>query len=79
MPHIEYPTEWKYSIIGYDYDRVSSAVKELVDGEYSLEFSNISSRGTYQSFILMVRVDSEEMRESLFYALKKHKDIFHVL
>ncbi|RMH61494.1 MAG: DUF493 domain-containing protein [Calditrichaeota bacterium] len=79
MPHIEYPTEWKYSVIGYDYERVRRAVEEVVPGEFSLKFSNMSSQGTYQSFLLVVTVESEEMRESLFYSLKRHKDIFHVL
>ncbi|HED10410.1 MAG TPA: DUF493 domain-containing protein [Caldithrix abyssi] len=79
MPNIEYPLQWKYSIIGRSLEHIDRAVKEVVDREYSLQFSHISSKGTYQSFILLVEVESEEMRESIFYDLKKHRDILHVL
>ncbi len=79
MPNIEYPLQWKYSIIGRSLERIDKAVREVVDREYTLQFSHISSRGTYQSFILLVEVESEEMRESIFYDLKKHRDILHVL
>ncbi len=79
MPNIEYPVKWKYSVIGRSFEHIDQAIKDVIDRDYALEFSHISSRGTYQSFILLVEVESEEMREAIFYDLKKHKDILHVL
>jgi putative lipoic acid-binding regulatory protein len=79
-PEIAYPCRWEYKAIGSDREMMETAILEIVeDLDYTLDFSNASRTGKYCSLLLVVTVDSEEHRNSIFQALRAHPDIRMVL
>lgn len=78
--HINYPCEWKYTLIGSDPAEMEIAIREVVsDYNYSLSMGNASKRGKYWSMHLHVEVPTEEIRLEIFAALEKNKSIKLVL
>lgn len=79
-PDIEYPCNWSYKIIGTDVDEMIIAVEEIVlNMDYDLTPSNISSNQKYYSLNLRVLVQSETVRNQIFQKLEQHAAISFVL
>jgi hypothetical protein len=79
-PLIEYPCRWEYKAIGLDEFLMRAAIAEIMaDLQHELSFSRNSSGGRYCSMLLVVTVESEDHRNSIFTALQKHRDIRMVL
>ena len=77
---IEYPCNWVYKVIGSNFKKVNSAVSEVLTGKkYTSKKSNMSSKGAYISVSVEIIVENEDIRDSIFNALKMHKDIRMVL
>jgi hypothetical protein len=79
-PLIEYPCPWEYKAIGWDEGSMREAIAEIMaDCRHELSFSRTSSTGRYCSLLLAVTVESEDHRNAIFAALKKHRHIRLVL
>jgi len=79
-PLIEYPCSWEYKAIGWNEDSMREAIVEIMAGrQHVLSFSRSSSGGRYCSLLLVVNVDSEDHRNSIFKALQSHRHIRMVL
>lgn len=77
---IEYPTPWIYKVIGADFQQVKIAVAEVLENtEYTIEESNVSSKGAYISVKVEVLVENEDIRDSIFFDLKQHSHVKMVL
>jgi len=76
---IEYPTIWRYKVIGENARKTREAIESVTDRPCTITFSKQSSRGKYQSFNADIMVHSEEEREKIFKKLKAHCDIKMVL
>ena len=76
---IEYPTIWRYKVIGEDAKKTREAIKSVTKRPTTITFSKQSNRGKYQSFNADILVHSEEEREKIYEDLKKHEDIKMVL
>ena len=75
-PLIEYPCRWEYKAIGMDEVLMRAAIAEiLADLAHELTFSRTSGGGKYCSMLLIVDVESEDHRDSIFTALQQHRDI----
>lgn len=70
-PKINYPCFWKYKIILSKDENIEDIVSLVTKNkEYKLEFSNLSSNGTYQSHNLSVFVLNDSERVDIFNKLK---------
>ena len=79
-PEIDYPCRWEYKTIGSSRELMQAAIVEVLeDLDYTVDFSNVSRTGKYCSLVLVVTVDSEEHRNSIFAALRGHRHIRMVL
>ena len=79
-PVVEYPCRWEYKAIGMDEALMRAAIAEIMaDLQHELSFSRNSSGGRYCSMLLVVTVESEDHRNSIFNALQGHRDIRMVL
>lgn len=76
---IEYPCKWEYRIIGEDEDKIKDFIFEFLDKKYELERKNTSSGGKYISLHLVVEVDKEEERNSIFQRLLNFEAIKMVI
>ena len=75
-PQIEYPTNWEYKLIGKDVDLLLKVVEEVLPGlEYQVKFSNVSRNEKYYSLNVLVRVNSEALRDIIFQKFSDHPDI----
>ncbi|NOX18620.1 MAG: DUF493 domain-containing protein [Chlorobi bacterium] len=73
---IEYPTDWRYKIIGDDFDRMLLTINEIVDQYNSgLAPSNISRKGNYISLNLTVLVENEIVRNEIYEQLMSNPSI----
>jgi putative lipoic acid-binding regulatory protein len=79
-PLIEYPCQWEYKAIGWDEDSMRKAIADIMaDQSHELSFSRASSSGRYCSLLLVVTVQDEGHRNSIFSALQRHPQIRMVL
>jgi putative lipoic acid-binding regulatory protein len=79
-PIIEYPTDWSYTLLGWDEAEIRAAVGEIIPTtEHTLCFSHRSKRGTYCSLELVIEVVTEEERLDLYTRLGEHEAIRMVL
>jgi putative lipoic acid-binding regulatory protein len=79
-PVVEYPCRWEYKTIGLDEVLMRAAIAEIMaDLEHELSYSRNSRAGRYCSLLLAVTVESEDHRNAIFTALKRHRDIRLVL
>lgn len=79
-PYINYPCDWRFTIIGSDPEEIEKAVIDIVE-EYNYTFSpaKSSKKGKYYSFHLVVEVPTEEIRIRIFNQLENQKAIKIVL
>ncbi len=79
-PVIEYPTQWRYKIIGVDVEKLLKAVEELTPGlQYEVAPSNISKGKKYYSLNVAVIVPSKVVRDLVFQKLGEHPDVKMVI
>ena len=79
-PVILYPTSWEYKVIGADKALLELAIESIfTQRDYSISPSRQSSRGTFTSLTIRLRVESEEDRISLYNKLCQHSSIKMVL
>ncbi len=79
-PEVSYPCQWEFKIIGTDEPALRRAIEHIVgDRAYQLSVSNRSRGGKYCSLRLVVRVDDEASRNTLFEALRDHEDVTTLL
>ena len=77
---INYPCQWLYKVIGLDREKLHRALLEIVsDDSCDITFSNSSRTGKYHCLNLEVTVLSEEVRNSIYMALKAHPQVKIVL
>jgi len=77
---INYPCKWLYKVIGFDRKKLHQALLEIVsDDSCDISFSNSSRTGKYHCLNLEVTVQSEEIRNSIYMALKAHPQVKIVL
>ena len=76
---IEYPTIWRYKVIGENAKKTREAIESVTKRPTTITFSKQSNRGKYQSFNADIMVHSKEEREKIYQDLKAHKDIKMVL
>lgn len=79
-PHIDYPCNWNYKVIGIDVEAMIKVIEETVGGmEFDISSSNVSSKGKYFSLNLKVFVTSEAIRDIIFAKLESSEFIMMVL
>jgi len=79
-PKIDYPCDWQYKIIGQDRRKILAAIKDILgQSQYTVNDSNVSSRGKYISMRLEVRVADESDRLKLYRDLAEHSAVKVVL
>jgi len=79
-PHIQYPCNWSYRIIGQDEQLLKdAAVSVAADRAHTIKKSNTSSGGKYVSLNLTVTVSDENDRLRIFGELKKCQAVRMVL
>ncbi len=76
---IEYPCIWKYKVIIENGKNVKKIVKNQIQKEYKLKFSNKSKSGKYDSYSLELLVQNEDERTYIYENLKKDAQIKMVL
>lgn len=79
-PHIDYPCNWSYRLIGTEEQLLREAAVSVVSGKtYTIEESNRSSGGKYVSLNLSVTVDDEDERLRFYSQLKKDPAVAIIL
>jgi len=77
---LEYPTSWKYKLIGHEKEAIQKAISDVIlEREHSLSHSNNSKTGKYVSMNLELVVMNEDERNFIYEALKAHQHIKMVL
>jgi len=77
---LDYPCSWCYKVIASEQQALQSAIKDVIDErEHKLTESNTSKSGKFISMNLDMLVHSEDDRQFIYDALKKHQDIKMVL
>lgn len=72
-PHINYPCQWQYKVIGTAEHEILAAINAVVGGhEHTICKANQSSSGKYLSINLELQVHSEDMRNQIFTQLQGH-------
>lgn len=71
-PHIVYPCEWEYRIIGENEEKLKEMIFEIMPREYCIESGKHSRQGRFVSIYVRIMVDSEVERNEIFSALSKH-------
>jgi len=75
-PDIKYPTQWSFTIIGKDKQKVQDAIKTVMgDKEHSCKFSKSSKGGKFHSYNAKCEVKSEQERDNIYKELQKHEDV----
>lgn len=79
-PHIDYPCEWEFRIIGADAAAMEAAVAHVLGDEaYSLTPSKQSPEGRWCSLKLEMRVLNEPHRNQVHRLLREHPAVRMVL
>jgi len=80
QPVINYPCKWKYKIIGDNLEKMLNSIDDIIAGlDADLTPSNISRKGKYYSLNLIVSVNTQEERDSIYQSLKLCSSIKIVL
>ena len=75
-PHIDYPCNWSYKIIGTDEQSLIEATESIVrDKPFDIERSHTSSGGKYISMHVSVMVFSEAERLDIFSGFEKSEAV----
>lgn len=70
---LDYPCLWVYTVIGEDCDGVRRAILEVTkERRCEIITSRKSSSGKYHSLNAEITVESEEVRDGIYLALKEH-------
>ncbi len=79
-PHINYPTDWSFTLIGEDPEKIENSVNVIVEKyNFELTASRSSRKGKYYSFKLVVEIPSEEVRLEIYKKLENDESIKLVL
>ena len=79
-PQINYPCNWSFTVIGDNPQEMETSVRRIVEKyNYSLEVSNVSKKGKYFSFKLVVETPSEDARLEIYHSLEKSDSVKIVL
>ncbi|SFV54290.1 Proposed lipoate regulatory protein YbeD [hydrothermal vent metagenome] len=79
-PHIEYPCEWGYKIIGTNKIELEASIFDVMgDREYKSRAGNSSSKGKFHSLNASCVVASQEERDTIFKAFQEHPAIKMVI
>lgn len=77
---LNYPCSWSYKLIANEENAIKEAInKVILEKSHTLKHSNKSKSGKYVSMNLDIIVQSEDERNFIYEALKKHKNIKMVL
>ena len=77
---LEYPCSWCYKVVGTEREKLEKAIREVMaERSHELKHSKTSSGGKYISLNLDLLVHSDEDRQFIYDALKKHDDVKMVL
>ncbi|WP_419771105.1 MAG: YbeD family protein [Candidatus Marinarcus sp.] len=77
---LDYPCSWEYRLITYTKEDALKGIKEtILEREFTLKTSNVSTKGKFQSFILEIIVHNEDDRVTIYELLGKHDAIKMVL
>ncbi len=75
-PQIDYPTKWRFKVIGRDKEKVEQAIKEVMgDKTHSCKFSKTSKKGNFHSYSASCIVESQEERDRLYKAFGDHDNV----
>ena len=78
-PKIDYPLSWEYKLILQNKSLLETIIKNvLADKNYKVKPSKVSKKGKYSSFNLVIIVNDEKERLSIFDSFKNHKDVSFV-
>ncbi len=73
---IDYPTEWRYKVIGENREQIIQAIDEVLNlKDYKLRDSHSSRTGKFISLQLSLIVENEQERNRIFISLKNHHNI----
>jgi putative lipoic acid-binding regulatory protein len=75
-PEIQYPTNWRYKVIGTNLDEMISAIEEVAGNlAYEITPSNVSESSKYYSVNFSVVVSSEAVRDMIYEKLSSNEHI----
>lgn len=78
-PHINYPCEWEYKIVGENEEAIRNLVFEIMPRQYHIQRGRLSSGGKFMSMYVRLEVQDENERNALFHALSTHNEVRMVL
>lgn len=79
-PKIQYPCEWEYKVILLEDEDVKSTINcILLNKLCTINASNKSKQGKYQSYNIKTLVMNEDERKMIFETLKQNDKIKYVL
>ena len=79
-PQIDYPTNWKFKLIGRDKDSLLACIKEAMEEkEHLCSLGNRSKTGKFHSYNASCSVESEEDRNRIFKYFEDHNDVDMVI
>ncbi|TQV63748.1 MAG: DUF493 domain-containing protein [Sulfurovum sp.] len=75
-PHIEYPCEWGYKIIGKDKVELEACIHEvLANRVFKYTHGNSSAKGIFHTLNAKCIVFSQNERDELFRCFGEHKAV----
>ena len=78
-PEIDYPLSWEYKLIIKDKELLETIIKNVLeDKAHTIKPSKVSKKGKYTSFNILIIVNDEKERLSIFDDFKNHKDVSFV-
>ncbi|KIM02858.1 MAG: hypothetical protein KU28_11820 [Sulfurovum sp. PC08-66] len=79
-PHIDYPCEWGFKLIGKDAKALEDTIADILSHkEYRCHLGNASSNGKFISYNAYCHVDDEAERNALFKSFESHQDVKMVM
>jgi putative lipoic acid-binding regulatory protein len=79
-PHIEYPTQWGFKLIGRDKDALLRCIKEAMgDKKHICSLGNSSKNGKFHTYNASCVVETEEERNRIFKYCQDHNDVDMVI
>lgn len=68
-PHISYPCQWEYRIIGKNQADIEQLVAQVMPRGYQINKGNTSSKGNFISICVKILVNDEVERNEIFNKL----------
>jgi len=73
---LDYPCEWEYKLVTKDGEKLKDSIsKKYSHRDYTLDFSNKSKKGNYESYSLKMTVNDEKDRVDTYNDLKKDENV----